>query len=100
MDLADAFRIRTSESALAESLARERLNALVSSGFALGGLLLASVRLYCVLASGKQRPSRMAELQPYDHDRINRIINGVLIAFDSNLFNFSNLLNHVINAIN
>lgn len=99
MDLADAFRIRTSESALAESLARERLNALVSSGFALGGLLLASVRLYCVLASGKQRPSRMAELQPYDHDRINRIINGVF-AFDSNLFNFSNLLNHVINAIN
>jgi hypothetical protein len=49
LDLADAFRIRTSESALAESLARERLNALVSSGFALGGLLLACVRLYGLL---------------------------------------------------
>jgi putative ABC transport system permease protein len=50
VDLADAFRIRTFESALAESLARERLNALVSSGFAIGGLLLASVRLYGLLA--------------------------------------------------
>lgn len=43
-------KIRTFESALAESLARERLNALVSGGFALSGLLLASLGLYGLLA--------------------------------------------------
>src|SRR5688572_14219166 len=43
-------RIRTFEGALAESLARERLNALVSAGFALSGLLLASLGLYGLLA--------------------------------------------------
>ena len=43
-------RIRTFEGALAESLARERLSALVSGGFALSGLLLASLGLYGLLA--------------------------------------------------
>jgi ABC-type antimicrobial peptide transport system permease subunit len=43
-------RIRTFEGAVAESLARERLNALVSGGFALSGLLLASLGLYGLLA--------------------------------------------------
>lgn len=43
-------RIRTLETALAESLARERLNALVSGTFALSGLLLASLGLYGLLA--------------------------------------------------
>ena len=43
-------KIRTFESALAESLARERLSALVSGGFALSGLLLASLGLYGLLA--------------------------------------------------
>jgi putative ABC transport system permease protein len=43
-------KIRTFEGALAESLARERLNALVSGGFALSGLLLASLGLYALLA--------------------------------------------------
>jgi hypothetical protein len=33
-----------------QKASRERLNALVSSGFALGGLLLASVRLYGLCA--------------------------------------------------
>jgi predicted permease len=43
-------RIRTLERALAESVARERLTALVSGSFALSGLLLASVGLYGLLA--------------------------------------------------
>jgi ABC-type antimicrobial peptide transport system permease subunit len=43
-------RIQTFERALGESLARERLNALVSAGFALSGLLLASLGLYGLLA--------------------------------------------------
>jgi putative ABC transport system permease protein len=43
-------RIRTFEGALAESLARERLNALVSTGFALSGLLLSSLGIYGLLA--------------------------------------------------
>lgn len=43
-------KVQTFESALAESLARERLSALVSGGFALSGLLLASLGLYGLLA--------------------------------------------------
>jgi len=43
-------KIRTLEGALAESVARERLNALVSGAFALSGLLLASFGLYGLLA--------------------------------------------------
>jgi ABC-type antimicrobial peptide transport system permease subunit len=43
-------RVRTFEGALAESLARERLNALVSGAFAVVGLLLASLGLYGLLA--------------------------------------------------
>lgn len=43
-------KIRTFEGALAESVARERLNALVSGAFALSGLLLASLGLYALLA--------------------------------------------------
>jgi ABC-type antimicrobial peptide transport system permease subunit len=43
-------RIRTFESALAESVARERLIALVSTAFALSGLLLASLGLYGLLS--------------------------------------------------
>ena len=43
-------KIRTMEGALAESVARERLNAIVSGAFALGGLLLASLGLYGLLA--------------------------------------------------
>jgi putative ABC transport system permease protein len=43
-------KIRTYEGALAESLARERLSALVSGGFALSGLLLASLGLYALLS--------------------------------------------------
>ena len=42
--------MRTFESALGESLSRERLSALVSGGFALSGLLLASLGLYGLLA--------------------------------------------------
>jgi len=43
-------KIRTLEGALTESVARERLNALVSGAFALSGLLLASFGLYGLLA--------------------------------------------------
>ena len=43
-------RVRTFEGAMAESLARERLIALISGGFALIGLLLASLGLYGLLA--------------------------------------------------
>jgi ABC-type antimicrobial peptide transport system permease subunit len=43
-------RVRTFEQALGESLARERLIALVSGAFALSGLLLASLGLYGLLA--------------------------------------------------
>jgi putative ABC transport system permease protein len=43
-------RVRTFEGALAESVARERLNALVSGAFAVSGLLLASLGLYGLLA--------------------------------------------------
>jgi putative ABC transport system permease protein len=43
-------KIRTYEDALADSVARERLSALVAGGFALSGLLLASLGLYGLLA--------------------------------------------------
>jgi predicted permease len=43
-------RVRTFDGALAESLARERLNALVAGTFAASGLLLASLGLYGLLA--------------------------------------------------
>jgi putative ABC transport system permease protein len=43
-------QVRTFESALADSLARERLSALVSGGFAVSGLLLSSLGLYGLLA--------------------------------------------------
>jgi putative ABC transport system permease protein len=43
-------RVRTFEGALAESLARERLIAMISGGFALIGLVLASLGLYGLLA--------------------------------------------------
>jgi putative ABC transport system permease protein len=42
--------VRTMESALAESLARERISALISTGFGVGGLLLAALGLYGLLA--------------------------------------------------
>ena len=42
--------VRTFEEALAESLAQERLTALVSGAFAMSGLLLASLGLYALLA--------------------------------------------------
>jgi putative ABC transport system permease protein len=42
--------IRTFEEAVAESLAQERLTALVSAAFAMSGLLLASLGLYALLA--------------------------------------------------
>jgi predicted permease len=43
-------RIQTVEGALAESLARDRLSAMISAAFALSGLLLASLGLYGLLA--------------------------------------------------
>jgi putative ABC transport system permease protein len=43
-------KVRTFEGAIAESVARERLSALVSGAFALSGLLLASLGLYGLLA--------------------------------------------------
>jgi putative ABC transport system permease protein len=43
-------KVRTFDDAVAESLARERLSALVSGAFALSGLLLASLGLYGLLA--------------------------------------------------
>ena len=43
-------RVATFDSAIADSLARERLNALVSGSFAVSGLLLASLGLYGLLA--------------------------------------------------
>src|SRR5262249_9362555 len=43
-------KIRTVESALAESLGREQLSALLVAAFALSGLLLAAVGLYSLLA--------------------------------------------------
>ena len=43
-------KVRSFETAMAESLARERLNALVSGSFAVSGLLLASLGLYGLLA--------------------------------------------------
>jgi len=42
--------VRTFEEAVAESLAQERLTALVSGAFAMSGLLLASLGLYALLA--------------------------------------------------
>jgi putative ABC transport system permease protein len=41
--------VRTIESALAESLARERISALISTSFGVGGLLLAALGLYSLL---------------------------------------------------
>ena len=43
-------KVQTFEGAIAESLARERLSALVSAGFGLSGLLLAALGLYGLLA--------------------------------------------------
>ena len=43
-------KVRTIESALAESLARERISALISTSFGIGGLLLAALGLYGLLA--------------------------------------------------
>jgi len=43
-------KVQTFEHALGESLARERLNALVSGSFALSGLLLAALGIYGLLA--------------------------------------------------
>jgi ABC-type antimicrobial peptide transport system permease subunit len=43
-------RVQTFEGALADSIARERLSALVFSGLAATGLLLASLGLYALLA--------------------------------------------------
>ena len=43
-------RVQTLEGALAESVARERLNAMVSGAFALSGLILASLGLYALLS--------------------------------------------------
>jgi putative ABC transport system permease protein len=43
-------KVQTFETALADSVARERLNAMVSAGFALSGLLLASLGVYGLLA--------------------------------------------------
>ena len=43
-------KIRTFDSALADNLARERLNAIVSGAFALSGLLLSALGLYGLLA--------------------------------------------------
>ena len=42
--------VRTIESALAESLARERISALISTSFGVGALLLAALGLYGLLA--------------------------------------------------
>jgi putative ABC transport system permease protein len=42
--------VRTMETALAESLARERISALISTSFAVGGLVLAALGLYGLLA--------------------------------------------------
>jgi predicted permease len=42
--------VRTIETALAASLARERISALISTSFAVGGLLLAALGLYGLLA--------------------------------------------------
>jgi ABC-type antimicrobial peptide transport system permease subunit len=42
--------VRTIDRALAESLARERINALISTSFGIGGLLLATLGLYGLLA--------------------------------------------------
>jgi putative ABC transport system permease protein len=44
------FNVRRLERALAESLARERISALISTSFAVGGLLLAALGLYGLLA--------------------------------------------------
>jgi putative ABC transport system permease protein len=43
-------KVATFEDALADSVARERLNAVVSGGFAVSGLLLASLGIYGLLA--------------------------------------------------
>jgi ABC-type antimicrobial peptide transport system permease subunit len=71
-------KVRTVESAFAESLAREQLSALVSAAFALSGLLLAALGLYGLLAFLVAERTKEIGIRITLGARVNQLIRSVV----------------------
>ncbi|HEV2985146.1 MAG TPA: ABC transporter permease [Vicinamibacterales bacterium] len=71
-------KVRTVESAFAESLAREQLSATVSAAFALSGLLLAALGLYGLLAFLVAERTKEIGIRITLGARVNQLIRSVV----------------------